>query len=108
VTKRKSALVVTVKPTLIDWVRKQGIRRPYIPEEDCVWLIPTTSAFAPDEFDVYVDAIKDAILDAELQRFDLDLRERILRDHTFDELIQLSVRDDVVMGPEIPERKTSD
>lgn len=102
--KRKSALIVTVKPTLIDWVRKQGIRRPYLREEDCVWLIPTLSELV-ERFEPYIDAMKDAILDAELQRFGLDLRERILRDHTFDELIQLSVRDDLVMGPELPERK---
>jgi hypothetical protein len=102
--KRKSALIVTVKPALLDWVRKQGIRRPYLSEEDCVWLIPTLSEFAVGEFDPYIDALKSAILDAELQRFELNLRDRILRDHTFEDLIQLEVRVDVEMGPELPKR----
>lgn len=100
-TARNSAIVVTVKEPLLAWVREQGIRRPYFPEEDCVWLIPARSEFAPGEFDRYVDAMKNAMLDAELQRFGLNLRDRILRDLSFDDLVHLAFRDDVVRGPEL-------
>lgn len=102
-TARNSAIVVTVKEPLLAWVREHGIRRPYFPEEDCVWLIPARSEFAPGEFDRYVEALKDSILDAELQRFGLNLRDRILRDLGFDDLVHLTFRDDVVRGPALNE-----
>jgi hypothetical protein len=98
---RYSAIVVTVKQQLLEWVRKQGIRRPYFPEEDCVWLVPSRSEFALGQFEQYVNDMKDAILDAELQRFGLNLRERILKDHAFDDLIHLAFRDDVERGPDL-------
>lgn len=99
-TDRQSALVVTVKQALIDWVRKEGLRRPYHPEEDCVWLIPPTSSLsASGSLDSYIASLKDRILDAELERFGLDLRARVLREHSFDDLISISIRDHVELGP---------
>lgn len=99
---RKSAVIVTVKQALLDWVRHHGIEPPYLPQEGCVWLIPTCSALsATIGFRAYIEAMKDRILDAELERFGVGLRAQILAAHTFEELIELAVRDDVELGPEL-------
>ena len=99
-TEDKSALVVTVKPALLDWLRRQGISRPYHSEEDCVWLIPSSSSFPNEEaFRSYLEAMQSTILDAELERFGRNLRERVLAEHEFEELVEVSVRDHVEVGP---------
>jgi hypothetical protein len=101
-SKQQSALVVTVKQPLLDWVRRRGINRPYLPQEDCVWLIPSRSTLsATIGYVAYVERMKERILEAELERFGgPNLQGQILQDYSFDELIHLSVRDHVEIGPE--------
>lgn len=96
---RRSALIVTVLPALLAWVRGRGIRRPYFPEEDCVWLVPPVSSFKDGALVLYLQELQARILSAELERFGSDLVPAILADHTFDELVRIEVRNDVVVGP---------
>ena len=99
-TESRSALVVTVRPALVQWVRQQGIRRPHIAEEDCVWLIPPMSGFVDEAaFASYLDGLKDLILDSELERFGKNLRKKILAEHSFDDLIEIEIRDHVEVAP---------
>jgi hypothetical protein len=71
----------------------------FVDEEDAVWVIPAVSSFSePGAFELYVDALRPRILDAELERFGRGLRERILADHALEGLIDLTVRDEVVFA----------
>lgn len=98
---RKSAIVVRVKPALLQWVRRRGLRCNYFAEEDCVWIIPSLATFADAaSITSYVDSLKERMLDAELERFGAGLRLEILLVHSFDELLELELRQDVEFAPE--------
>ncbi len=98
----RSAIIVTVRPALVGWVRGQGIQRPYHREEDAVWLIPSVSSLASTgKLESYIESLHSVILDAELERFGRDLRDRILRDHSFDDLLELTIRDHVTIAPAV-------
>src|SRR5690606_11731883 len=76
---RRSAVIVTVLPALLTWVRERGIRRPYFPEQYCIWLITPVSSFNAGTLERYLQQLQTLMLSAELERFGPNLVPAIAR-----------------------------
>ncbi len=97
-----SAVVVRVRKDFLQWLQSQpGLRRrTHHPEQDMVWLIPSTSTFSDEAaLAQYLLGLRDTMLRAELERFGPGALEAAVAAKGFDEILELEIRADVQVAP---------